>query len=406
MIKLKHLRHPVRTMRVARDLAGARLEMRRIAKQSERRFRGDRRYNLAAVTQGFSSHIDNTFDDTALLGRICRAYRLSIEQQKSASRVYDASDWWQEVRQRSLRPVMDALVSRDLTALRSMYRNFFRDPCSTGLISVPYGMTGTYFGGTLTNIHRRYYLGDVLHSVEYWRTQTSDRFALQELASPRIGNPFGAIIEDTLVDSGAPYRHYCAQKIRQLVPGAKATVAEVGGAFGGTAYYLLRDRPNLKYIMFDVPESTALTSYYLMRAFPDCTFLLYGEETLTEASIAKADVLLLPLFELSRMPQRVAQVSFTSHSMSDVSRDAFAEYLKHIANLTTEYFLYTGVERIGEPPSQSMIEHHSCFRLAETRVSGWHKHRDSGAIEVECLYDINAVEAERERVVPASTARR
>ena len=49
---------------------------------------------------------------------------------------------------------MNALLAGDLAALRAMYRNFFRDPCSTGLISVPYGMTGAYFGKKINNANR------------------------------------------------------------------------------------------------------------------------------------------------------------------------------------------------------------------------------------------------------------
>ena len=75
-----------------------------------------------------------------------------------------------------------------------------------------------------------------------------------------IGNPFGAVIEDILVEEGAPYRHYCAQQVRSLLSSGKATVVEVGGGFGGMAYYLLRDAIGTRYIDFDVPETIALAS--------------------------------------------------------------------------------------------------------------------------------------------------
>lgn len=349
-MKLKYLRHPIRTARAAGYSAAARLEMREVAKEGERRFRADKRYNLSAVIEGFSCHIDNTHQDTALLERICTAYRRSVEQQKSAPDIYAATGWWQEVRQSSLRPVMDALLDRDLATLRAMYRNFYRDPCSTGLISVPYGMTSAYFGKTITNVHRHYYLSDVLHRVDYWKAQTSGRFALQELAGAPIGNPFGVVIDDTLVEAGAPFRHYCAQRIRQMLSPDDVTVVEIGGGFGGAAYYLLRDRPGTTYIDLDAPESVALTSYYLMRSFPDLNFLLYGEEELTQAAIEQADVVLLPLFELTGMPARIAEVSLSSHSMSDLSRDALTEYLNHIARMTKRYFLYMGANRLLNAP--------------------------------------------------------
>lgn len=394
MIKLRHLRHPIRTTCAVKDLLAARVEMQRIAKQARRHFRGDKRYNLSAVAEGFSPHIETTHEDTALLERICTAYRRSVEQQRSVPNVYDATAWWKEVRRRSLQPVMSALLAGDLAALRPMYRNFFRDPCSAGLIGVPYGMTSAYFGKTIKNVHRHYYLSDVLHHVEYWKVQTAGQFALQELAGPQIGNSFGVIIDDTLVEAGAPYRHYCAQQICRLLSSDEATVVEIGGGFGGMAYYLLRDWPGTKFVDFDVPETIALASYYLMRAFPQLNFLLYGEEELTKKTLVHADVVLLPLFAMVQMPAQTAEISFSSHSMSDISQGALPEYLSHVARMTKKYFLYMGVKH--HPVSAMIGEHHPYFELSDQRLSGWHDHRKSKAVEVECVYGIQTIEAEQE----------
>lgn len=307
---------------------------------------------------------------------------------------------WEEIRQRSLQPVMDALLTRDIAALRAMYRNFFRNPCSTGLIGVPYGMTSAYFGPTIKDVHRRYYLSEALHHVEYWSAQTSGRFALRELAAPEIGNPFGVVTEGTLVEAGAPYRHYCAHRICSLLDSEAGTVAELGGGFGGMAYYLLRDRPATRYLDFDVPESIALTSYYLMKAFPRLTFLLYGEEEITKGMLTRADVVLLPLFELARIPPANVAVTFSSHSMSDIPSDRLPDYLNNIARITRKYFLYTGVDCGKESISKLVSERHQLFRLEERRLSGWHSHKTSDAIEVECLYCLEAVDAIQERASP------
>jgi hypothetical protein len=386
MLKLKYLRHPLRTANTAKDLVAARLEMRRIAAQGERRFREDPHYNLAAVTDGFVSRLDYKSDDTALLKRICAAYIKTVEQQKFSPRTYEATTWWEEMRQRSLRPVMHALRSYDINALRAMYRNFFRDPCSTGLIAVPYGMTSAYFGKTIKDVHRRFYLSDVLHRVEYWRAQTAGSFTMRALAGPGIGNPFGAVIEETLVNAGAPPQHYWAHKISSLLESGTVAVAEIGGGFGGMAYYLLRDRGGVRYVNFDVPESIALTSYYLAKSFPQLTFLLYGEQDPTEKAIARADVVLLPLFELARMPAGIVDLSFSSHSMSDISSEALADYLANIARMTRKSFLYVGIDRDGEPTSELISRRHPSFKLTEIRSSGWHSHKAANAREVECVY--------------------
>lgn len=391
-MKFKYLLNPIRTASSAWDMLADRFEMRKIARQRELRFRGDNRYNPSAVTEGFFSRIDNAHNDTTLLNRICTVYRKTVDRQASAEKIFDATVWWQQVRERSLSPVMSALSNRDLVILGDIYRNFFRDPCSTGLVHVPYGMVTGYFGGTISDSHRRYYLGEVLQRVDDWTIQTSGRFALQELAGPLVGNPFGAMVEGTLIDTGAPHRHYCAQKIRQQLPSAKATVVEIGGGFGGMAYYLLRDSPETKYIDFDVPESIALTSYYLMRAFPHLNVLLYGEKELTRSAIAEADVVLLPLFELSRMPPGSAEITFSSHSMADLSNDALFEYMKHIVHTTKRCFFYVGIEQNKQRMPRSPGEHFANFICSESRTSAWEdKH---SAAEVECLYDLEFPESQ------------
>lgn len=401
MMKLKYLRHPVRTASAAKALVAARLEMWRIAERGERRFGGDACYDLQSVTDGFASRVDDVRDDRALLERICTAYIKAVKQEELAPRTYKTTEWWEEMRQRNLGRVMQALQSRDIDALQGMYRNFFRDPCSRGLIGVPYGMSKAYFGKTIRDVHRRFYLSDVLYRIDHWMAQTDGRFALCDLAGPGIGNPFGALIEGTLVEAGAPYRHYCAHRVSSLLDSEIATAAEIGGGFGGMAYYLLRDRVGVRYLDFDVPESIALTSYYLMKAFPQLTFLLYAEEETTKEAIARSDVVLLPLFELARMPAGSVDVSFSSHSMSDISSGALADYLSNIARMTRRSFLYLGIERAGESISDLISRRYESFKLAEMHSSGWQNHKVSSTGEVECLYCIGGVELMQDRSVCA-----
>jgi len=375
MVKMKYLRHPIRTSNAAMNLLAARTSMWRFAMHGERHFRGDARYNLQNVTDGFISRIDDSSDDTDLLERICAAYIRAEKQQQAAPETYKATKWWQQVRQRSLSPVVQALLARDISVLQGMYRNFFRDPCSTGLLTVPYGMSKAYFGGPIKDVHRGFYLSLVLHRLDYWKTQTDGQFELSDLASPMIGNPFGVQIEGKHIRVGAEYAHYCAHRVNQLLEYEIATVAEIGGGFGGMAYYLLRDRAGVTYLDFDVPESIALTSYYLLKAFPQLKFLLYGEDELTKEAIARVDVVLMPVFELSTMPPGCVDVTFSSHAMSDISSEAMVEYLNNIDRMTRNCFLHIGNKRASESISGLVGQKYISLELAEMRSSDWHRHK-------------------------------
>ena len=389
--KLKHLRHPLRTLDVAKSMAVAHFAMRAFADRGDQQFAHDPRYNLQNVTAGFACIRDIDTDDTALLNRICAAYKATVEHPECARLAYRATGWWQQIRHRSLAPVRQALLKNDIAALSGMYRNFFRDPCSTGLTSVPYGMTRAYFGGRMTDLHRRIYLADTLYRLDYWRRETGGRFHLQDLAVPPIGNPFGVCLEGTLVSARSEFQHHCADRVINLLPSKLSTVVEIGGGFGGMAYYLLRDQPKTKYCDFDLPESIAIATYYLMKAFPLKTFLLFGEAPLDSEAIAHADVVLMPLFCLEHLQTATVDVTFSSHAMTDIEAGELALYLETIHRVTRNRFLFVGTASLPNLPGL-LGDDAGLFHLEERRQLRWSGHRLSQADEIEELYSFNRAE--------------
>ena len=384
--KIKHLRHPLRTAAAAKDLAALHFKIKMLGDRGYRRYRKDPRYDLMNVSNGFASRLEVLPGDSKLLERICASYIRAVKRERVAPEIYQASAWWRQVRLASLGPVMRALENRDIESLCGMYSNFFRDPSSTGLVSVPYSMTKAYFGGQIKDTYRRFLLGDALYAIDYWRMRTGDRYPLDVLAGPDFGNPFGITIGETLVRTGAAYQHYSAHKVAGYLQSGKATVAEFGGGFGGMAYYLLRDQTGVKYIDFDVPESLALTSYYLLRSFPHLKFLLYGESDVTAQSVAHADVVLMPLFEMESLATESVDVVFSSHAMSDISRAAMSAYLKTVARVTTGCFLYFGNAHGAESIRNLTDEADQRLCLDEISRSSWNAHRIPMADEFECVF--------------------
>lgn len=249
-------------------------------------------------------------------------------------------------------------------------------------------MARAYSGKEVHDVYRRFFLSDALHRIDYWKEQTGGRFDLRDLAGPNVGNPFGALIEGTLVRTGAEYQHYCAQRISELLPSGPACVVEIGGGYGGMAYYLLRNRPGLRYIDFDVPESLALTAYYLLKSLPHLSIVLYGEEKLTQEAHGESTVILMPVFELGKVPTKSVDLAFSSHTMSNLSHDAVAEYLKEIGRMTRKSFLYTGEGTAGVALLELIRGEYATFALVEKRLMEWNRQRFMNANDVECVYEI------------------
>jgi hypothetical protein len=370
---------PKRIAKTAKAYLAVRLNMWKFARHCNHRFRQDARYDLQYVTRGFLSRPNDSDNDSELLERICAAYIRSIQQEQFGQEAYKPTETWLQARQRSLKPFIQALLARDLASLGNMLQNFYRDPCSSGLLAAPNGMSRAYFSGAIRDVYRRFYLGHVLYRFDYWMAQTNGRFRLRDLGGPGIGNPFGLLIEGTHISVGAEYAHYCAHRIACLLDGGKATIAEIGGGFGGMAYYLLRDRPSVKYLDFDVPERIALASYYLLKAFPRRKFILFGEERLTTEALSRASGALMPTFALADAPSGSVDITFSSHSLSNLPAETIAEYINQIDHMTRGRFFLIGNQHVCDSISDLIERGGAPFELKETRPSGWHSYKISGA---------------------------
>jgi hypothetical protein len=400
VIKLEHLFHPIRTARYAQALLAEHRRMLDGALRSERDYASDPRYRLQSVTDGFASRLEEAVDDRPLLERICAAYIKATERQACAREEYGATPWWRNIQRNGLSPVRQALAARDLEKLQLMYRNFFRDPCGTGLVARPPGRATSYFGSEISDQHGRFVLGDTLYRIDRWRAQTADRFPVSDLHGTTIGNPFGILLEGAPLTAGAPYQHYCAQRILELRERSlpvedsfarrKAIVAEIGGGYGGMAYYLLRAEAAITYLDFDLPESLALTAYYLAKSMPDRPMLLYGEEDFAPGVMSSYDVILMPPCELGGLSTHTVDITFSSHALSDLTAAAQSEYVREIARVTSAWLLNIGRES-GCEALRSLIEaHHPSLASISCCPSEWNSFRVPHAKEVEQLYGVRS----------------
>jgi hypothetical protein len=381
-VRLNNLFHPLRAARKAKASMAAHIRMWKFGNHGRKRFRGDPRYDLQNVSRGFAPSGEQASDDTALLERISAAYSASLAFQSAESRPYMKVEISERLRKGPLSPSIRALIENDTAALAKMYRNFYRDPCSAGLMAAPGGMSGAYFSGRIKDIYRHFYLSHVLYRLDYWKQITGDRFRLKDLAGPGIGNPFGVTIDGTHIAVGAEYAHYCANRVAGLMDRslAKRTlVAEINGGFGAIAYFLLRDHQPLTYFNFDAPERVALSSYYLMKAFPHLTFQLYGEKPLASGRVSEPDVVLLPAFALAAMPYASVDITFSSSGLANLSTDAVDETLRSMVSMTRRSLLYIGNEAFAGSISGLRSEGQSPFALTDRRESGWHSQKVSGA---------------------------
>jgi len=223
-----------------------------------RKYRLDANYiaNLD-ITKCFEDRVDSSRNDDVLLKRISSAYKKASHDQYSYPEIFRPSNEWLPIYKHFLKEVMQALEECNVDELDKIYRNFWREPCSTGLVGLPVDMSKSYFGinRKISYANRTLYLNDSIHRFNLWKELLGHRYSSESLHSPMIGNPYGYFIEDNFIKSGADYQHFYATRINDLLAGDqnRKVVVEIGGGFGGMAYYLVRDAVNTTYVDVYLP---------------------------------------------------------------------------------------------------------------------------------------------------------
>ena len=265
--------------------------------------RRDPDYILGSVEEGFQDRL-GAASDPALLRRITQSYNKAKARQATAPPCFQVSNEWLPIYTKYMGTVMNLLANEDLEGLGKVYENFWRDPCSTGLVGLSFDMPARFAAGHIKPKDRQDYLNDRVHRMRLWTTLLGKTHTLQNLSSPLIGNPYGSTRDGVFIKSGADYLHYYAVIIGRLLrrTEGRKVVMELGGGFGGMAYYLIRDTPDCAYVDFDLPENMALTAYYLLSAHPEKKALLYGEGELTPEALRDYDIILMPSFAIEDLP--------------------------------------------------------------------------------------------------------
>lgn len=354
----------------------------------KKRFAGDPNFRPDLVPGYFDQRHGDHYDDSVILKRIVDAYQKAKLKQPRAGEAFNVSNEWLPIYERKLGPVMSALRTGNVGELQRMYRNLFRDPCSAGLaglpIDIPNLLTG---GGNIKRNYREYILCDVLHRYNLWRTRTGNKYPTAALSAPMVGNPYGYIVDGVFVRPGGDYQHYYAHAIGELLRSTdNQIVVELGGGFGGLAFYLLRDHPQVTYIDFDLPEAIALASYYLMRSLPDAPIRLYGEAELSSAVPGTPGLLMMPSFEIMNMPSKSTAVSFNSYSLAEMSPATIRVYLDEIARITDGYVLHVNHNRNAVLSADDFGIEKRGFTLLTREIAGWTLGISPNSDEYEYLY--------------------
>ena len=168
------------------------------------------------------------------------------------SKTVVASGEWTWIQANKQRDYKRLLEEKDKVALVQLFRNLFRNQISFG-ISAP---------DTEGEADKEKFVNDTLLDIDTWREFCGD-LPITELETPNIGNPFGTVIDGSLVMYNSCRHYYHAQKLNSLMElSTRQVLFEIGAGYGGVFYFLKQKRDNFCYIVCDLMETLLINYYY------------------------------------------------------------------------------------------------------------------------------------------------
>ena len=293
------------------------------------------------ASQGCADRWTGYESDQEIAGEIIRIYSIMTGQ------LSVPSGEWKWIFNNTHAEYRSALEAADHTSLVSMLQNFFRSDLSFGLVS----------HSTFKALKDRgeeallEFANSMLLDVDTW-LEFCDSSPIEALEIPQVGNPYGVVIEGTLVVPDACRHYYHAHKLKGLMAhcSSRPTILEIGGGYGGVFWRLwsnLQGSDQFCYINCDLEESLFLFYYFIMTgaassqyrnvAPPKVKWAIDGQVTNEDA--AKYDVILVPANRHSALDCNL-DIVYNANSLSEMARDDVDRYFQTINRIRPRFILH------------------------------------------------------------------
>jgi len=267
----------------------------------------------------------------AIIDRLWDSLQQALNDADSAAPAYRTGKNWKAFLDATRPNFTTALRTNDKTSFAAMLRSFCRNELSSGILGGKEAFDDFSVLDLKAGMHENF---------KIWSYSIGSA-PVQELASPSVGNPYGYLIDGHIVHPNTFLNHSRACMVEKLLSRTPAPViAEIGGGFGGLAYYIKRKLPSSHYINFDLPENLLISSYYLACSFPEKKIYTYrGSEDLARV-IATNEIILLPNFLLPKLADTSIDMFINTISLSEMNFSTIKEYINQIDRTCKKYFYH------------------------------------------------------------------
>jgi hypothetical protein len=277
--------------------------------------------------------------DIALCSRLIDAYSLAIKDAPEQSGM-----WSHEIFRNRQRDLVAALVHRDAQTLAQQLAAMFRSDAVQGMATGSVGAsTVARLGSRVSRLNTLSKLVALAESQGAAPAECPEQGAvglafgdgLEALIArieaalevpldfPDVGAAYGIRMAGRLIAPDTPDQLYAAARLRHAIEDHCAdretslTVVEIGGGYGGMAYWLVR-MIDARYVIVDLPVVNVLQGYFLAKAL--------GEREVSFCGEPPGRLSILPTQALGDV-QLPFDVLANKDSMPEIPKAALIDYL-------------------------------------------------------------------------------
>tara|TARA_Y100001970_G_scaffold230764_1_gene286666 strand:- start:17834 stop:18946 length:1113 start_codon:yes stop_codon:yes gene_type:complete len=175
----------------------------------------------------------------------------------------------------------------------------------------------------------------------------SHSFVKEAFPDQNIGNANSSIkYSGKYFDYGIVHHLKWYEKIRRYIE-SKKIFLEIGAGFGSLARIILRNTPEIKYFIIDLPHANLLSTYYLQKNLPEKKIFDFSDfqtKSLME-NIDKFDIFILPPGTIENNDIKFDFI-INSRSFSEMNKININKYFNLINNKTNNKGYFLNVNRI------------------------------------------------------------
>jgi putative sugar O-methyltransferase len=286
--------------------------------------------------------------DTTIARRVIARYARIRESESACGELIPEESMWGTLRLKHYGELCRLVEAGDANALAMYFTKIFRTEAVNGYSygttfnSLPHRWAYLPVGIELSVVTLAECLGILRAETHeqgitaYWRLHHTEEQLMDRLEehfgfrieAPRVGDPRGIMFGGRFLARETCSHLYSAERMRQIIDKQKFSeplrIAEIGGGYGGTSYWLrklLGDRV-ARYVIIDLPEVSLVQANFLGSVASE-SLVLDGE--LIDG--VKSPIQLVPHFALKKIDFR-PHVIINQDSMPEMPETEVERYLQ------------------------------------------------------------------------------